>query len=360
VGLGAIVVMGEAQDGEQAGVFAGAASVLSQPLACFDVLGRSTAERIIERFVRADVDVVTVLQTAARRDRNAAFNAFENVEFCVMKEASEGVRQKLQDYSRTGIDHSFLVLGNVYAETDLLDLYYFHREARQAATRAIDRDGALDLWVLDCAKAQTQAMDLRQLRESEASHSSYFIREYVNRLSGPRDLRRFASDLLRGRCATRPPGREVKRGIWIDEGAEVRRRARLVAPAYIGRGSKIMEDTLVTRFSNVEKNCCVNYGTVIEDSSVLQNTDIGICLDVCHAVANGNRLLKLDRNVVIEITDPSVMRSNDETRKPVRERKWARSILPFRRKQEQRPAIDLRPVAAAPKQRGLEANFLQE
>ena len=83
------------------------------------------------------------------------------------------------------------------------------------------------------------------------------------------------------------------------------RWARIVAPAYIGRGSKIMEDTLITRHSTIEKNCCVDYGTVVEDSSILQNTDIGICLDVCHAVANGNKLLSLDRDVVIEISDPA-------------------------------------------------------
>jgi NDP-sugar pyrophosphorylase family protein len=360
VGLGAIVVMGEAQDGERAGVFPGDASVLSQPFACFDVLGRSTAQRIIERFVRADVDVVTVLQTAVRQDMKAPFTAFENVEFRVMRDAGEGVLQKLRHYSRNGIEHSFLILGNVYAETDLLDFYYFHREARQAATRAVDREGVLDLWVLDCEKAQTQAIDLQHLREAKSSDSSYFIREYVNRLSDPRDLRRFASDLLRGRCATRPPGREVKRGIWIDDGAEVHRRARIVAPAYIGRGSKVMEDTLVTRLSNVEKDCCVNYGTVIEDSSILQNTDIGICLDVCHAVANGNKLLKLDRNVVIEITDPSVMRSNGDTWKQGKDRKWGRNLLPFRRKHERQPTTDLQPATSAPKQRGLQAaNLLQ-
>ena len=355
MGLGAIVVVGPGA--ENASVLPG--SFLARPLAYFEVLGRSTVERVIERFVRADVDIVTVLHAKADSGLKASFTAFENVEFQLANDIAAGMRQKLKEYSENGIDHSFLVLGNVYAETDLLDLYYFHREARQAATRAMDREGVLDLWVLDCAKAKDQRIDPQHLREWKTSHTSYFIREYVNRLTDPRDLRRFASDLLRGRCSAPPPGREVKRGIWIDEGAEVHRRARLVAPAYIGRGSEIMEDTLVTRFSNIEKDCCVNYGTVIEDSSILQGTEIGICLDVCHAVANGNKLLKLDRNVVIEITDTNVMRPNGQVAGQGKDRKWARNVLMFGgRKQRQPPISDLQPADSAPKQRGLLANFI--
>lgn len=356
MGLGAIVVMEGRRDGAGSG---NPASLLSEPLTYLDVLGRSTAERIIERFVRADVDVVTVLHQDAVIPRKPSFTAFENVESQYASNVDEAIQAKLQDYVRSGIEHSFLIFGNLYAETDLLDLFYFHREARQPATRAIHRLGALDFWVLDCQKAQ--GFSVGALREQKTNSSSaYFIREYVNRLQHPADLRFFASDLLRGRCSTRPPGREVKRGIWIDEGAEVHRLARIVAPAYIGRASKVLQGTLITRSSNVEKECCVDYGSVIEDSSILQNTEIGICLDVCHAVANGNKLLSLNRNVVIEISDASVMRANGSTKAQGKDRNWARNVLLFsRRKQGQQPVADLQPAASAPKQRRLQANSIQ-
>jgi carbonic anhydrase/acetyltransferase-like protein (isoleucine patch superfamily) len=355
VGLGAIVVTEERSEIGALSV-PEASSLLSDPLGYVDVLGRSTVERMIERFVLADVDVVTVIQRQNGSYPKANFTAFENVEFQVVVDTDAMVQQKLADYARSGIEHSFLVTETLYAETDLLDLFYFHREARQLATRAVDREGPLDLWVLDCAKSQDA--DLKNLRaQGKSTGNSYFIREYVNRLRQPADLRRFASDLLRGRCSTRPPGREVKRGIWIEDGAEVHRRARIVAPAYIGCRSKVMEDTLITRLSNVEKDCCVDYGSVVENSSILPNTEIGICLDVCHAIANGNKLLSLDRNVVIEISDPSVMHSNSSSRKPVRDNKWARKVLLFsRRKQGQKSVADLQPAASAPKQRRLQVN----
>ena len=42
----------------------------------------------------------------------------------------------------------------------------------------------------------------------------------------------------------RPSGVEVRAGIWIEDGADVHRRARIVAPAYIGSGSKVREDII--------------------------------------------------------------------------------------------------------------------
>jgi NDP-sugar pyrophosphorylase family protein len=144
----------------------------------------------------------------------------------------------------------------------------------------------------------------------------------------------------------------------MDEGAEVHKRSRVVAPAYIGRASKVMEDTLITRFTNIEKGCCVDYGTVIENSSVLENTHIGICLDVCHAVANGNRLLSLGRDVVVEISDPSVMRFNSPERKRAKDGKRALSGFFSRRKVQQ--MVSSQPASAsAPEQCRLEPNPIQ-
>ena len=90
-------------------------------------------------------------------------------------------------------------------------------------------------------------------------------------------------------------------------------------PAYIGRASKILEDTLITRCSNIERDCYVDYGTVIEDSSILPNTHIGIWLDVCHAVVNGNKLLSLGRNVTLEISDRSIMRAASSVREAAKD-----------------------------------------
>lgn len=285
---------------------------------CVELLGRSVLERTIERFVRAGVETISVLVPVEFADRIPAFStAFENVTIQSVAHANAAVIQKLSDFCGDGIEHSFVVSASLYTETDLLDLFYFHREARQSATRANNSEGPLNLWVVDCSKARHADLEYL-LTQPKAAAATYYIRDYVQRIIHPRDVRKLVTDALRGRCGMRPPGTEQRPGIWVDEGAEIHRRARIVAPAYIGPASKIQEDTLITRCSNIERDCYVDYGTVIENSSILPRTHVGIWLDVCHAIAEGNRLLSLSRNVTLAISDRSIMRSIGSAREEAR------------------------------------------
>ena len=319
MGLGAIVVVGaELENIAAAGEsHENAQEFIPEPLACVDVLGRSMLERMIERFVRSGVEVVSVIvPEELSYSVPASYTGFENVQIHVVSDVGVSLTQKFVEYASAGIEHSFVASASLYTETDLLDLFYFHREARQPATRAVD-ELPLEMWVVDCALALES--DLKKLlRKAPQACVSYVIRDYVSRMTHPRDVRRFVSDALRGRCAVRPSGVEVKPGIWIEDGAELHRRARIVAPAYIGRNSKVMEDTLVTRCSNIETGCCIDYGTVVEDSSILTGTQVGIWLDVCHAVASGNKLFNLERDVRLEIADGSILRSTTVARHGVK------------------------------------------
>jgi len=67
---------------------------------------------------------------------------------------------------------------------------------------------------------------------------------------------------------------------------------------------------LITRCSNLESLCYIDYGTVIEDSSILTNSYVGIWLDVTHAVVSGNKLANVGRNVVLNISDSRLIREN--------------------------------------------------
>jgi NDP-sugar pyrophosphorylase family protein len=138
----------------------------------------------------------------------------------------------------------------------------------------------------------------------------YQSQGYVNPLQSAGDFRRLVLDSFHSRCRVRPQGSEIKPGIWICEGAQIERSARVVAPAFIGRDSHISAECLITRGSNVESNSQVDYGTAVEDSSILSNSYVGIGLDVSHSIVQGRHLLNLRHNVNLEITDPAVMRPN--------------------------------------------------
>jgi NDP-sugar pyrophosphorylase family protein len=116
--------------------------------------------------------------------------------------------------------------------------------------------------------------------------------------------------LFLGRCHLRPSGQQILPGVWAEEAVEIGRGARIVAPAYLGSGSTIRENTLITRVSNIESRPSIDDGTAMEDTSVLADTYVGIWLDVRRAVVQRNKLLHLKRNLVIEIADPSLIRSN--------------------------------------------------
>ena len=94
----------------------------------------------------------------------------------------------------------------------------------------------------------------------------------------------------------------------MDDGARPHRSARILAPAYVGHAAKLEPSSVLARFSNVERNCRVGTGTVVESASVLSHTALGRGLDVSQAVVHGNQFADLARNLVLTIDDPNLVR----------------------------------------------------
>jgi NDP-sugar pyrophosphorylase family protein len=284
------------------------------PLACVEVLGRSVLERGIDQLMRAGVNAITLLGDSCFAPvRSEVDQASTNFPFTWEDDAWLGATRILRRHKEPGIDVIFLVRAAAYVELDPLDALQFHRGQRQVVTRAFDEEGPLDLWIIDTARVTEGEDIVATLAESEPAH--YAVSGYVNRLEGPHDLRRLVVDSLSSRCRLRPQGSETRPGVWMNEGAQVHRTARIVAPAFLGRKSKIEEQCLITRCSNVESNCQIDYGTVVEDSSILSNSYVGIGLDVSHSIVNGKQLLNLERDVALEIQDPGMIRRNAIPRK---------------------------------------------
>jgi NDP-sugar pyrophosphorylase family protein len=280
----------------------------TRSLACVEVLGRSILERTIDHLQASGIDSIAVVGSGA-----GVRHLFDDRR----KLASPGslnvwhhAIQRVIAQKEQGCDAILIVALGPYSECNAADLIRFHREQGGALTRAVEEQGALDLWVIDPA-AIPYDHDLKDyLRSGQASE--YPVRCYVNRLENPRDLRNLIADGLSSRCWLRPQGFEVKPGVWMAEGGVVDRGARIVAPAFIGRGAKVGNQCLITRCSNLESDSRVDYGTVIEDSSVLSNTYVGIGLDLSHSIVDGNRLANLRHDVILEISDSVVLRRLEE------------------------------------------------
>jgi hypothetical protein len=231
------------------------------------------------------------------------------------------VQHVFGEYVKNGIETILLARLGAYIEFDLADLIHFHQDKSEPVTRISDREGPLDLWVLDAATCAKVGTDFSTLPATEGvGHVAHYSRpSYVNRLSDAFCLRRFVVDSFLSRCSARPAIGETKPGVWIDQSAHVDRRARIVAPAYVGPQAKILASALITRFSNVERGCEVDCGTAVDDSSILANTYLGTWLDVSHAVICGSKLAHLRHNVTIEIKDPRLIgrTASDLRRRPL-------------------------------------------
>jgi hypothetical protein len=275
-----------------------------RPPAFGEVLGRSVLARVVENLESAGIDPIALVGNGSlghdpvEHKQGVASNPLSRF----WQEAT----QKLAGLSEHKLDAILIIVVGAYIEFGPGEILEFHRRLKQAVVRACDRQGELNLWVIDPARvpADIGLMDYLQATKPVP----YSVQGYVNRLEGPGDLRRLVVDSLSYRCNFKPDGVEVKPGIWMGQGSQVERRARLVAPVFVGRGAKVADQCLITRASNIESHSQVDYGTVIEDSSVLPHTYVGIGLDLSHSIADGNHLVNLQRGVVLEISDPVVLR----------------------------------------------------
>lgn len=278
------------------------------PFVCVEILGRSVLDRMAAEFHRAGFDAISIIGDNTSTGLNVGpEGGASDVPLSQTEDKWHCAAQTLKKYSERGIDATFIVWANVYVEFDLLDAVQFHLEQTQPITPFLAGDGPLDIWILNSRNGDQR--DLQTMLHG-AHSSPYVVRGYVNRLDYPCDLRRLTVDSLTSVCHLRPDGHEMRPGIWMNEGAKVHRGARIVAPAFIGRDSRIEDQCLITRSSNIESNCQVDYGTVVEDSTVVSNSYVGIGLDISHSIVNGNTLLNLERQVTLDITDPAVIRQN--------------------------------------------------
>ena len=268
-----------------------------------ELLGESVAGRLFHDLDRSGIEKLSL----AVDETLADFNPPKKVETSLTSNVWSNALQMLLSAKARGVDAVVLVRLGGYVDINLVEALQFHRDSAETVTRVCDDEyGPLDLWIVDPASfTEGDNLTLR-LHDNRSSFNGH---RYVNRLETAQDLRRLVVDGLTGRCGFKPYGSEVRPGVWIANGAEVKRGARIVAPVFIGRNVTVSDQCLITRCSNIESNSRIDYGTVVEDSSVLSDTYVGIGLDLSHAIADGVILQNLNYDVTVEITDPVVMGS---------------------------------------------------
>jgi hypothetical protein len=321
VQVAAIVVLGERASlgaGPALDSFAGLKTeplewLAESPIAALELLGQSALQRMIACLQHVGVQTIALVSKATL----AHLSGCGATKILVDQSARTWsvVGQVFDEYIKNGLQTILLIRLGPYVEFGFADLLQFHRDKARPVTRFKDTNGTLDFWVVDANHFSRAGIRFHESPWMESNGFAYYDRAtYVNRLLSARDVRHLVVDAFGGRHSLRPSGRETKPGVWVDESAKLHPRARVQGPAYIGCGTKVQASASIAGFSNVERGCHIDRGTVVANASILANTYLGAWLDVSHAVVCGSEVTHLRHNVTVDIQDDKLIRKTSDVK----------------------------------------------
>jgi NDP-sugar pyrophosphorylase family protein len=281
-------------------------SLSSEPAALLEILGEPILHRVIEVLRRAEVAPIYLVVDESYRDHEV-IRSLRRERIEVLSASSENlpslVERAVQRCSDHGIENVLLMEPSVYTELDIQALAAVHRSANQKITHAYDDGGALPIAMVSSSESELAGSLMQRKLLFPQPTARFLHKGYSNRLRTAQDLRQLAQDALQHRCRIRPNGDEIRPGVWVAKTAYVHSAAQLISPAYVGPNTRIRSGAVLSECSTVERNCIIERGTTVCNSSVLGGSFVGFCLDVANAVINHSVLVDVRRNVSLEIGD---------------------------------------------------------
>jgi NDP-sugar pyrophosphorylase family protein len=281
------------------------------PIPLLPLFGRSLISRVAERLILSGVDNVTVLATCeAPFAEPRTLTSQVSWKIVPAENLCRAAEDEFADLAQRGAELVLVLRMGPYVEINLDNLLQFHIDQRSRVTQVWDSQGPMDLFVISSSRRNDAAHLFRTgLTRSRVPVREFRFSGYVNRLEHPRDFRQLTIDSFSLKTAIQPDGKQIRPGIWKEDGAKIDRGARIVAPAYIGAHSQIRASALLTRGSAIEHHCFVDCGTAIDNSTVLPFSQIGAGLDLCNSILAFRQVTSLSRNVTAEIEDPKLVRA---------------------------------------------------
>lgn len=279
------------------------------PLAQLDVLGAPLCVRMAQALQAAGAREIAVISAFSQADA-PQFDG--KVKF--VKSSADAIEDDARHaYASLAEGASTVVLArlNRYCEVEWERLFTAHERSGDRITRAwASATEPLDVYVAD-PRFQRDIDFLFHSRmlhtRLQAARYELSASEYMHPLRSAADLRAIAQDGLHLRCSLRPVGREVRPGVWLGERARVYAGVRLVAPVYVGTAARVHTGAVITRGSALERNCSVDCGTVVENSTVLPFATVGAGLELVQTVVGAKKVFDLKRRVAVEIHDPALV-----------------------------------------------------
>jgi hypothetical protein len=310
VRIGAILTVAGGRQGEKphaksAERKGSAAALNGSSCVLLDVLGQSVLGRTIAKLKQIGTLPPHVISEGASSVRALPSRSTRSSIFTSAWETT------VSHYVQQGVELLFLVRLSGYTDVDYRELLQFHLDTESPFTQVYGPEGSLDIALVDATRLRDADGNYRSALSTFLSQQRRFAyRGYSNALRSPHDFHKLVQDGLYGRCGLRPVGTGIQDGVWIGQGAQVDRGATITAPAFIGSGSRVGESCVITGASAIERDCEIDYGTIIDQSCILQDTYVGMALEVRRAVLSQEKLFHLDRNIELSIADHRLMGSS--------------------------------------------------
>jgi len=268
-------------------------SASSYPIAFWDLLGHSVLERTIERLRRFGVELISV---------------FNNQESVASISHGEPWEKAVIEHARNGVERILLITLGAYSEFHVDDLMRFHIENACRVTNVSDGQEPLGITLVESKCVANHNTPLRNRLTALVSCScNYEYTGFLNRLASPADYRQLVQDALAGHCDIKPIGKEIQPGIWIAECVRIPRSVRVLGPCYVGAHTRIRPGALICPGTALERQCEIDCGTIVENSTILPSTYLGPGLHVSHSLISGSRLIHLYRNLDVELGDTGLL-----------------------------------------------------
>ncbi len=278
------------------------------PIALLDVLGEPVVQRVLNRLEHFGVTsaaIVTDVPLSAASIPRGSFRPGLRVLEATGQHFWRAAENTFNDFAQSGSEIVLVIRVGPYAELEYEELVQFHLDHQCRITRVTGPSGdPIGTFSISASRRNDAAYLFRhELREMRLPCDEFLFTGYTNPLRTAADLRLLALDAFAGIISLPPRGTEIKPGVWVGENARVHRKARVLAPCYVGANANVRASSLLTRGSVVEHHADIDCGTVIENSTILPMTSVGAGLDVTHSVLGFRRIWNLKRNVEVEIED---------------------------------------------------------
>lgn len=119
---------------------------------------------------------------------------------------------------------------------------------------------------------------------------SYETKSYWTDVGNLSEYRKAQEDCLNGLAKISVPGRELRKGVWIEDPVSISPKAQLKAPCVIGKGSVIKDGAQIGPNTVVGDRASIAESAVLKNCILFDNVTVGknVHLSNCILGANGN------------------------------------------------------------------------